>query len=112
MDRKEESEELDSLAMLQQALNERKKKRAESREGGVDMADCYDECSDSASASRWLPRSLHHRIQVQANGGMKSGHLPISMPGLTFVPLYDFVNHLWRVGEKERGGGGKGLVRD
>ncbi len=94
------SEEMQSLLLLQETLKERKKKRKSKRgavkrkfKGGVvkDQTDCEDEYEE-LSVSRWLPKSRHHQICVQARGGKKSYPVSISMPGRTFIPLYDFVS--------------------
>ena len=84
------NEQGDSLSMLRAYLNKKKKKK-QAATAAAEETDCEAGCG-SVAASRWLPKSLHHQIQVQAKGGMKSRHVAVTMPGLTFVPLYDLVS--------------------
>ena len=40
----------------------------------------------------WRPRGLHHKICIQAKCGKKSRPIPISLPGLTPIPLCNTVS--------------------
>ena len=45
-----------------------------------------------ADITSWRPKRLDHMIRIQAKGGRKSNPIPVSLPGLIPVPLYDFVS--------------------
>lgn len=72
-----------SLTKLRDYLRQRKDTGRDAR-GPGEMPSLQDITS-------WRPKVLH-RMCVRAKGGKKSNPIPLSLPGLIPIPLYDLVS--------------------